>query len=243
MRNGTGILANHTPIHGAQLLVPSVAVHGINNHDGIGAGSDVYKMHSGDGSAFPPKEQWISFDAMFNQNKPILSASCAQFGQPDNSKAEIKALYDSIQLIAQETKVDHRFILAITMQESGGCVRAPTTNWGVRNPGIMQCHNGDGTCNNDRTGKAHNPCPSHMILQMMQDGVAGTKHGDGLVQSINKSGDKDTRAYYRGARIYNSGSLHISGILEAPGSTRCYVSDIANRLTGWVKAERNCLLG
>ena len=50
-------------------------------------------------------------------------------------------------MAADATGVDHRFILAVIMQESGGCVRAPTTNYGVRNPGLMQDHNGSGTCN------------------------------------------------------------------------------------------------
>lgn len=48
------------------------------------------------------------------------------------------------------------------MQESGGCVRAPTTNWGVRNPGLMQDHNGVGTRNDNNEvqnslPRRHNP--------------------------------------------------------------------------------------
>jgi hypothetical protein len=36
------------------------------------------------------------------------------------------------------TGVDHRFVLAVLMQESHGCVRVNVTSGGVRNPGLMQ---------------------------------------------------------------------------------------------------------
>lgn len=38
-----------------------------NIHDGIGAGTDLYKMYTGDGSAttgWPTKDQWVSFEDM-----------------------------------------------------------------------------------------------------------------------------------------------------------------------------------
>lgn len=47
--------------------------------------------------------------------------------------------------------------------------------------------------------------------------------------------------YYQAARIYNSGSMPLDGDLSgSTGSTRCYVSDIVNRLTGWVRAPKTC---
>lgn len=110
----------------------AAAVNTINNHDGIGAGSDSYKMYWGDGSreaGWPTQEQWVSFEDMWNANKnKILRRSCGwnNWGQ-ENSEAEIGALYDAIQQIARETKVDHRFILAVVIQESKGCVRVTTT--------------------------------------------------------------------------------------------------------------------
>lgn len=49
--------------------------------------------------------------------------------------------------------------------------------------------------------------------------------------------------YYQAARIYNSGSMPADGDLSgATGSTRCYVSDIVNRLMGWVMTPRMCWL-
>jgi len=140
--------------------------------------------------------------------------------------------------VAEQTGVDHRFILATIIQESGGCVRVPTTDYGIPNPGLMQDHNGVGTCNSD--GKVSNPCPGATIFQMVTDGTAGTPDGDGLAQSINTSGWGTDADFYRAARLYNSGAIDESGNLQAGIATHCYSSDIANRLTGWVKAEHGC---
>lgn len=128
------------------------------------------------------------------------------------------------------------------MQESKGCVRAPTTNWGVRNPGLMQDHNGAATCNEG--GHAQNPCPTATITQMLREGAGGTNYGDGLQQLLAKAGGagyrSDASAYYRAARMYNSGSIHGSGNLGQGYATHCYASDIANRMTGWVNARSDC---
>ena len=171
-----------------------------------------------------------------------MFSSCQQFKVPNTDGPEVGAIYDGIQTVAKETKVDHRFILAIIMQESGGCVRVPTTNYGVRNPGLMQDHDGDATCNSDITHKVQYPCPTGTILEMIREGTAGTKSGDGLAQCINQSKASDATAFYKAARIYNSGSIDKSGKLEAGIATHCYASDVANRLTGWVSAYHNCHL-
>lgn len=167
--------------------------------------------------------------------------SCEWMSVPNDSGEEIGAVYDAIQKVAQETFVDHRFILATIMQESGGCVRVHTTNYGVRNPGLMQDHNGEATCNDN--GKVQNPCPRNTILEMVREGTAGTNSGDGLAQTLNQAGAKDVTAYYKAARIYNSGSIDRSGDLEKGIATHCYASDMANRLTGWVSAPHGCNLG
>lgn len=169
-----------------------------------------------------------------------MFSACGQYNQPNDSGPEVGAIYDSIQSIATQTKVDHRFILAVIMQESGGCVRVPTSFGGVRNPGLMQDHDGDGTCNSDITHKVQNPCPTATIMQMVREGSAGTATGDGLAQCINQSGSSGATAFYKAARIYNSGSVDSSGDLCKGGATHCYASDIANRLTGWVYAAHAC---
>ena len=99
---------------------------------------------------------------------------------------------------------------------------------------------------------------------MISEGSAGTNAGDGLAAVVNRKsishpippnksnhliteaqstyGVQDARAYYVGARIYNSGSVDPSGDLGAGGSTHCYASDLANRLMGWVFAPHGCNL-
>lgn len=111
--------------------------------------------------------------------------------------------------------------------QSGGCIWVPTTDNGVTNPGLMQSHGGV-TFNpkNDRAS----------IFRMVKDGTQGTPYGGGLTQAINEGGN-----IYTAARIYNSGAVASSGDLgDGNGATPCYVSDIANRLTGWVDADSQC---
>ena len=224
----------------------SVAVSSINDQDGNGAGSDAYKFYEGDGSTgagWPATTDWVSFDNMFDANKAVMKSSCSSiFGVPDNSDEEISAIHDSIEAVAQASKVDHRFILAIIMQESKGCVRVKTTNYGVRNPGLMQDHDGEATCNDDKTNQISTPCPDDTIAQMISEGTGGTAGGDGLAQGINQAGGNDVSAFYKAARIYNSGSIDASGDLGKGIATHCYASDVANRLTGWVNAQTGCTL-
>lgn len=168
-----------------------------------------------------------------------MKSSCAQFNAPDNSDEEIDHIKNSINTVAQSSSVDPRFILAVIMQESKGCVRAPTTNYGVNNPGLMQSHDGTGTCN-DGTNVL-NPCPQSQILQMVKDGTEGTAAGDGLKQCLAQYGGAgDVTAYYRAARCYNSGSVAPSGNLGQGIATHCYVSDVVNRLLGWSLGASDC---
>ena len=171
-----------------------------------------------------------------------MTGSCSQYGEANDSDDEINDIYNAIESVAATTEVDHRFILAVILQESGGCVRAPTSNYGVRNPGLMQDHDGTNTCNSDVTGEVQNPCPQSEITGMVSDGTAGTASGDGLAQNINESGASDVTAFYIAARLYNSGSVDSSGDLCKGIATHCYSSDIANRLTGWVTAPHGCSL-
>lgn len=176
----------------------------------------------------------------FTINKKVIDSGCTQFNVAANSAQETSNIATGIKTVAVETGIDPRFILAILLQESNGCVRAPTTNYGVRNPGLMQDHDGSATCN--EAGHVQNPCPERTITQMIRDGVAGTSAGDGLVQTMAKAGVSGTSKYYVSARIYNSGSLAVNGDLGGGIATHCYVSDIANRLTGWVYAKKACSL-
>lgn len=56
-------------------------------------------------------------------------------------------LLSSITSVSASSGVDARFVLATVMQESNDCVRAPKTNYDIRNPGLMLGHTDAGTCN------------------------------------------------------------------------------------------------
>lgn len=206
--------------------------------------SDTYTFYTGNGSpaqGWPDFSAWGTYDELWNTNAPVMAQSCEWNGWGANdSPDEIAAINSAIQQVSGETGVDARFILAIVMQESIGCVRAPTTDNGVRNPGLMQSHNGAGTC------AGVNPCPSDVILQMIRDGTAGTADGDGLQQTIAEAaaatGDSGVRSFYAGARLYNSGSANYDNLNDPVGATACYVTNVANRLTGWVLAPEGCSL-
>ncbi|KID82980.1 glycoside hydrolase [Metarhizium guizhouense ARSEF 977] len=221
-------------VHNTNLANYNANYNANNIKDGVGGGNDSYTMYSGDGSTsagWPSKSRWVSFEDMFNNYKSTMLNSCAWNGWgPNNSGPEVVS--------KARLPIDHRFILAVVMQESSGCVRAPTTNYGVRNPGLMQDHNGAASCND--AGKVHNACPSDTIYQMISEGTAGTDDGDGLANCINGAGRDDVAAFYRAARIYNSGSVSSTGQLQDGIATHCYASDIANRLTVWVGAASKC---
>ncbi|KAL4928112.1 LysM peptidoglycan-binding domain-containing protein [Aspergillus undulatus] len=180
---------------------------------------------------------WPSFDEMLEANKDTMRQSCDQWGVPNTTDDEINDISDAIQEVSQSSGVDARFILAIVVQESNGCVRAPTTDNGVTNPGLMQSHNGKGSCNN---GEVLTPCPKEQIKQMIIDGTVGTSDGDGLKGCLEQAGGDDVTAYYTAARIYNSGSVAASGNLGQGIATHCYSSDVANRLTGWATGPSSC---
>jgi hypothetical protein len=130
------------------------------------------------------------------------------------------------------------------MQESNGCVRAPTSVGYVNNPGLMQDHDGVASCNTG--GVASVPCTSAQIAGMVSEGTAGTTNGDGLANCINIAAGQGLTgaiAYYGASRIYNSGSYIAGTDLGFPiAGTSCYVSDIANRLMGWAGPATPCTL-
>lgn len=171
-----------------------------------------------------------------------MQSSCKQWGFANNSPTEIAELKQAIAEVGEQTGVDTRFIFAIVMQESNGCVRVPTTENGVTNPGLMQSHDGTGTCVKTVNGAevGVTPCPKSTIHQMINDGTAGTSSGAGLKQCLAQATGSGATQYYQAARIYNSGSLAASGNLGQGGATACYVSDLTNRLVGWSSGPTDC---
>lgn len=203
---------------------------------------NTYKMYMGNGSpssGWPDEGQWISFENAWLANIDTIRISCGQFGQENPSDQEIIDTKSAIEEVSNESAMDVRFVFAIMMQESKGCVRVPTTAWSHENPGLFQSFQGTGTCNANGSGIV--PCPASMIKQMVSDGVSGTTSGPGLRQNLEQSSATGSQKYYEAARIYNAGSIPDDGDLGAPGATQCYCSDVANRLTGWTTAESHCV--
>lgn len=210
--------------------------------DGKHALEYVKEFH-GDGSTangWPSQSDWYSFDDLWVFNKPIMGTNCLNVFQVDNNNDdENKAIYKYIKEVSQSTGVDPRFMLAIMMQESNGCVRVHTTSYSHDNPGLFQSHEGTGSCN-PKGGSPQSPCPDDQIKQMIEDGVAGTSSGDGLKQVLASCSSQGAQAYYEAARKYNSGSIASDGNLGQGVATHCYSSDVANRLIGWTLGDKTC---
>jgi LysM repeat protein len=175
-------------------------------------GGGGFVNYGGPASQFPDPSQWQKYPLLWKTNSGLMKFN--------DSDSEIALIKSSIETVAQESGVDVRVILCIIMQESGGNVRVGTTDNGVRNPGIMQSHN----------GVAFNPSnPAGSILQMVRDGTTGTKDGDGLKQCFQHQGN-----WYAAFREYNSGQVNTNDLNDPVGATPGYVKDTANRLMGHI---------
>jgi hypothetical protein len=185
----------------------------------------------------------FNYRKRLNYGKIMVSCSTNDPGVPDNSPQEILQIFNSIERVAKATVLDRRFILAILLQETKGCVRAHTNYRavGVRRLGLMQSHNGASTCNSGTLGAPKDllvPCPRGEILGMIYDGVVGASDSPedvSLLKMITRSGTGTVADLYRAARMYDSGPGASLRTLEDGGAgTGSYASDVANRLTGWV---------
>ncbi|EFY97695.1 hypothetical protein X797_002892 [Metarhizium robertsii] len=198
-----------------------------------------YKLYLGNGSpadGWPTESKWPSFEALWTLNLPLIKTACTYSKQPQNSEQETAELKSAIESVGQSSGVDTRFIFAIVMQESRGCVRVGSTANSVKNPGLMQSHEGPHTCYDKPT------CSNEEIEGMIKDGTLGTPTGDGLKQLLLRAGPGEGQ-FYRAARMYNSGKVDGSGLLQLGiGATNCYSTDIANRLSGWSQDTTACHL-
>lgn len=111
-----------------------------NTQDGIGAGADKYTYYQGGPDNFPSSDGWVSFEDMWKANQPTMLKACGWLKMGgETTQKETEYIYNAIQDRANASLVDHRFILAIIMQESHGCVHIhhTTSSSGVTNPGLM----------------------------------------------------------------------------------------------------------
>ena len=201
----------HTPTKGSghQQPLPPVGHGG----DPGTNGDPTIHSYSGPASSFPNPDRWQKFSLMWKRNAGVMAIN-------DNSE-QIGFIEEAINKVAEESGIDRRVILCTIMQESQGNVHVRTTvspDGRVRNPGLMQSHNGAEFSNGD---------PKDSILQMVRDGTEGTKFGDGLKQLLARYGN-----IFAALRAYNSGSVDPQNLSNGLGATNSYVSDIANRLMG-----------
>ncbi len=208
---------------GEELNTPSHASSGSSGHGGTSApaqggdpgtnGDPTVRSYSGPASNFPDSNRWQKFSLMWERDAKVMAIN--------DSQSQIADIKSAIEKVSSETNIDKRAILSMIMQESQGNVHVRTTvspDGRVRNPGLMQSHNGAEFSNSD---------PAGSILQMVRDGTEGTKYGDGLKQLLGRYGN-----IYAAFRGYNSGSVDQSNLSNGLGATNSYVSDIANRLMG-----------
>lgn len=244
-------LAAAAPLQTADVAVPDNTYNSTVTPDmSVFAGQfkDQYKFYTGDGSHFkagwPNMDFWGSWSQMWDVNAAVMRQSCGWNGWgQENSATEIGYIKSAIEQVSGEAGLDKRFILAVVMQESKGCVRVPTTyapGAGHANPGLMQSHAGSGSC------AGVSSCSKAQVVQMIRDGSSGTSAGDGLKQCFAKTkakiGTGGAQAMYAAARMYNSGSVDYDNLNNGYQSTPCYACDVANRLTGWTLAATNCHL-
>jgi LysM repeat protein len=200
----------HAPGHrpGTPMNPPSAG-----DDKGTNGGGPVV-AYSGPASNFPDSKHWQKWSLMWARNEKVMLIN--------DTPEYVQYIKQAIETVAKEAKVDRRVILCTIMQESQGNVHVRTTispDGSVRNPGLMQTHNGVEFDASNAKGS---------ILQMVRDGVEGTKFGDGLTQLLARYDNN----IYEALRGYNSGSVDKSNLSNGLGATNSYVSDIANRLAG-----------
>ncbi|KAI2483071.1 hypothetical protein Ptr902_05388 [Pyrenophora tritici-repentis] len=170
-----------------------------------------YRVFRDDGSpsaGWPTQEDWLPFDDAW------LSL----------------ASRSSILSTATKSSIPAEFILAIIMQESRDCVRAPTTEYaGNQNPGLMQTA-GHASCH-PSNAEPMSQCPNNMIGDMINEGTMGRGSGMNLRDALSAFNDEGATKYYKAARRYNPGA-GVTSMDMGVGSTPCYASDVANWLVG-----------
>lgn len=184
---------------------------------------------------WPLKNLWITLDDMVAMNRKVMLESCAQYSVESNNDTDINNLRDMIMEVSHDKMVDATFILAIVLQESQGCVRRPnaTSKEGLSTLNGVLLGKGTAKCE----GLA--ACQRSTIREMLENGGSGVPESDlrSLVAAIEKNTDHNPQHslnYYRAAYVYSTAVANIPARFEDAIPRHCYVSDVANRLVGWV---------
>ncbi|KAJ4293175.1 hypothetical protein N0V90_008457 [Kalmusia sp. IMI 367209] len=191
----------------------------------------VYSCAGPQPKTFPDKDQWLSFDELWEINEPVLTT--ANGGETYNDD-----LKTAILEVASSSKVDARLILAIIMQESTGKVSIHCTEETAC--GIMQ-HRDSPSFDSSN--------PKQSIKAMIETGIYGTSSIPGFLTYFN--GDAADLPWvntylingnpYAAAHVYNTGHIDTEDLSSDGGKSNYYAHDILSRLQGWNGWQAGCL--
>ncbi|KAK7994304.1 hypothetical protein PG991_015892 [Apiospora marii] len=188
------------------------------------------QLISGPWQNFPKMSSWLTFDQMFDANKNSMN-------QAGSTWDDIGRINVAIRNAAASIGVDERVILGIIMQESHGYVGVVTTfspGEGIPTAGIMQCSNCQGFPGQTGLSQVFVVDSSSPNLQDQISAMVngGTTHFKANLQDFGNQWSEES--IYPALREYNSGSVNQNDLSDGMGATPTYVSDISQRLTGWV---------
>lgn len=200
-------------------------------------GTSTYQCFSN--GNYPAQSTWPSFASLWSLHVSAITTANSAVSAIDTGSVSgggggstTQILHDKILLVASDTSVDARLVLATILQESGGMLDAPCT--GTGNCGLMQGPPGSASYDGGSDAAAS-------IEQMIRDGVQGTpgtwpSGGPGLEYWLDVYGGEPWKAL----RAYNTGSVPDGSDLSVTNGvgTESYVVDVANRLVGWDGVQR-----
>ncbi|KAF2438178.1 hypothetical protein P171DRAFT_526416 [Karstenula rhodostoma CBS 690.94] len=201
-------LSSQHPVHGLSASTVNTEITNLSKRT-------TYRPFSGPAHNFPDVATWTRYDYMWNLNLAALSTS----GNTPTDTAYLKA---AIDLCANQYHIDRRLILGIIMQESRGNVGVITTYSGsLPTAGLMQCSGCPGFPGQHGLSQAD-------IASMV---CGGAEH---FKTNMLHWGDRWSAAsVFPALREYNSGNVNEADLSDGRGATASYVSDLANRVTGW----------
>ncbi|KAM7214744.1 hypothetical protein V8F06_009909 [Rhypophila decipiens] len=217
-----GLLALAIPhVFGSPAIVPLVRDAPPLPPVNVTTGASAPSFYSGPWQNFPAFNGAAgagrSFDDLFNLNRNSMRST----GSTEDDVNRIKV---GIRQSANQIGVDNRVILAIIMQESHGNVGVVTNNspGGIVTAGIMQCMGYPGY-------PGQHGLSQDQITAMIRGGTQQFKQN-----LVNWGNIWTGESYYPALREYNSGSVNPNDLSDGRGATASYVSDVVQRLQGWV---------
>ncbi|KAF2476685.1 uncharacterized protein BDR25DRAFT_210346 [Lindgomyces ingoldianus] len=185
---------------------------------------DYYSCAGPDVKDYPPKGEWLSFNALWGINSPTIVKN-----NKDSAYADF--IKQGIQDVSRASKVDARLILSIIMQESGGNAQVECTGYDYkRDCGIMQMRGAANFSSSE---------PEKSIREMIEDSVYGVSEPGDLswIKGTFWQGNP-----FAAAHLYNAGSVEENLTVQVGENlnSKWYANDIASRLLGWNGSKQGC---